>query len=231
MKRFVLETKAALGSAPKTVDWDFDEKSSKLKAMEEGLSSYVSAREQMRVACQSLLTAMDSMAKALGTMTAAHGIPQSMRAVVTEYTEVVRKGTFVFLVDFKKAIDDDESTAEMLSLAAKCKSLAAKRKKVMNEYDTYREAVGKKEVEYKKKGKNLADSKYYEEEVTRRDSLRAEFEKVDSDFKSKYCEMEVRRLSSYMNAISVYLQCTLQLISSIEKELEVVKRNADMVNV
>ncbi|KAG5480088.1 hypothetical protein CUR178_06140 [Leishmania enriettii] len=229
MKKFVLDTKAALGVAPKTVDWDFDEKSNNVRVIHQTLSNYVSALEQMKTASQNLFTAMDNMSKALGTMTAEHGVPEAMRFLAVEYTEVVRKGTFEHLVDFKKAIDDAECIAEMMNLTAKCKSLAAKRKKVMSEYDAYRDAVCKKEVQYRKKGKDLSISKYYDEEVARRDNLKADFEKADSDFKSMYDVLEEKRLSSYMSAISVFLGCTLQLISSIEKELRVVKRKADMV--
>ncbi|KAG5479706.1 hypothetical protein LSCM4_05712 [Leishmania orientalis] len=231
MKKFVLDTKAAFGVAPKTVDWDFDEKSNNVKNIHQTLSIYISALEQMKTASQSLLTAMDNMSKALGTMTAEHGVPEAMRFVAVEYTELVRKGIFEHLVDFKKTIDDDESIAEMMNLAAKCKSLAAKRKKVMSEYDAYRDAVCKKEVQYRKKGKDLSGSKYYDEEVARRDSLRADFEKADNDFKSTYDVLEEKRLSSYMAAISVFLGCTLQLISSIEKEMRAVKRKADTVEV
>ncbi|AYU78468.1 protein of unknown function - conserved [Leishmania donovani] len=231
MRKFMLETKAALGVAPKTVDWDFEEKAGNLKTINHTLSDYKSAVEQTRSASQNLLTSMESMLKVLETMTRGNDIPDNVRGVVGDFAQMVQKAHCELLVDFKKTLDDDDSVAEIESLAGKCKSLEARRSKVMNEYDAYREAVTKKEAEYRKKGKDLCDSKLYEEEVSRRDSLKAGFQKIDKEFKETYAELEKKKLRSYMAALSTYLASTSQLMGSIHKEMESTKRKADMVKI
>lgn len=227
----MLETKAALGVAPKTVDYDFEEKAGNLKTINHTLSDYKSAVEETRSSSQHLLTAMESMLKVLETMTRGNDIPENVRGVVGDFAQMVQKARCEFLVDFKKMLDDDDSVTEIKSLAGKCKSLEARRSKVMNEYDAYREAVTKKEAEYRKKGKDLCDSKLYEEEASRRDSLKAGFQKIDKEFKDTYAELEKKKLHSYMAALSTYLASTSQLMGSIHKEMESTRRKADMVNI
>lgn len=227
----MLETKAALGVAPKTVDWDFDEKAGNLKNINHTLSDYRSAVEQTRSASQNLLTAMENMLKVLEAVTRGNDTPEKVRGVVGSFAEVVQKSHCEFLVDFKKALDDDDSVTEITGLAGKCKTLEARRNKVMNEYDAYREAVTKKEAEYRKKGKDLCDSKLYQEEVSRRDSLKADFQKIDKEFKETYADLEKKKLRSYMAALSTYLASTSQLMASIQKEMESTKEKADMIKI
>ncbi|GET88236.1 hypothetical protein, conserved [Leishmania tarentolae] len=231
MKKFMLETKAALGVAPKTVDVDFDEKAASLKTINSTLSDYKSAIERTRSASESLVSAMESMRKVMETMARGDDVPESVKSVVKDYTQLTQKSQSEFLVDFKKTINEGESTADITTLVGKCKRLEAKRNKVMSEYDAYRDSVSKKEETYRKKGKDLSDSKGYNEEVAKRDSLKAEFERIDKEFKEMYAELEKKKLHSYMHAISIYLAGTSQLMASIQKEMESTKKKADTVKV
>lgn len=231
MKKFVLETKAALGVAPKTVDRDYDEKAAKVKAIDKAITEYNSAFSRMKSASQSLVTAMESMSKALEVMTTGDDVPAPMKAAATEHKELVKKAQDEYLTEFKKAADDSASLTEVKNLAAECKRLETKRNKVMSEYDTYRDAVSTKEAEYSKKGKDLTGSKHYNEEVAKRDSLKAEFESADKEFKSKFDELESKKLSSYMAAMTAYLAGTWQMMAAIEKEMAAAKAKAAKVKV
>ncbi|KAK7200141.1 hypothetical protein NESM_000064400 [Novymonas esmeraldas] len=226
MKKFVLETKAALGVAPKTVDREFDEAAAKVKAIDHALSDYKSAMERMKSASQALVTAMESVSKAFETMSAGDDVPASIKAVSTDYAEVVKKAHYEYIVDYKKATEDNENVTDLKNLTAECKKLEAKRNKVMSEYDTYRDSVSKKEAEYSKKGKSLTDSKHYNEEVSKRDSLKSDFENADKEFKDKFAELETKKHSSYMAGMSSYLASTSQFIASIEHEMSAVKSKA-----
>jgi predicted RNase H-like nuclease (RuvC/YqgF family) len=219
MKKFVMDTKAALGTAPKTEDKDFDLKAAQVKGIERAVSDYKSAMEKMKSAATSLATAMEAMSKAFQVLSSGDDATEAMKSMANEYEAAARKVSDRILVDFKKAIDDHENMSAVKDLASECKKLEGTRNKVMAEYDTYREAVSKKEAEYKKKNKDLSDSKYYNEEVSKRDSLKADFEKADKEFKSKYEELEKAKILAFSDGMSAYLASTSQFIESIEKEL------------
>ncbi|KAI5690421.1 hypothetical protein MNV84_03506 [Leishmania braziliensis] len=231
MKKFMLDTRAALGVAPKTIDYDYDEMSVNVKTISHTLSEYLSEIEHMKSACHNLVMAMEGMSKVFDTMTAGNGIPESMKSLAAHYTKLARTAQTELLVDYKKALDDDESIPEIRRLVTTCKALEARRNKIRSEYDTYRDAVSKKETVYRRRGKSLSESKVYEGEVARRDSLKAEFEKADKEFKVKYMELSAMKASSYKGAIAVYLQSFSQLMTSVEKGMDATKRKIDVVEV
>lgn len=226
MKKFVMDTKAALGTAPKTEDKDYDAKAANVKGIEKAVSDYKSAMSKMKSASQSFASAMEAMSKAFEVLGNAEDSTEAMKSTVKDYQAVITKVNEQFLVDFKKAIDDHESMTVVKDLAAECKKLESKRNSVMAEYDTYRDAVHTKEVEYKKKNKDLTSSKHYQEDVAKRDSLKADFEKADKEFKDKYAELEKEKVATYKNGMSAYLTSTSQFLTSVEKELSPVASKA-----
>lgn len=219
MKKFVMDTKAALGTAPKTEDKEFDQKAANVKGVEKAISDYRSAMEKMKSAASSFASAMEAMSKAFDMLSKAEDATDAMKEMAKEYEAASKKVNDNILVDFKKAIDDHENMTAVKDLASECKKLESSRNKVMAEYDTYRDAVHTKEVEYKKKNKDLTDSKHYNEEVAKRDSLKAEFEKADKEFKDKYDELEKAKVATYSTGMSAYLTSTSHFLESIEKEL------------
>ncbi|CAJ1008251.1 hypothetical protein Q4I28_003564 [Leishmania naiffi] len=231
MKKFMLDTRAALGVAPKTIDNDYDEMAASVRAINRTLSEYLSGIENMKSACQNLMMAMEGMSKIFETMTAGNGIPESMKSLAAHYTELTRMAQTELLVDYKKALEDDESITEIRKLLISCKTLETRRNKVRNEYDTYRDAVNRKETVYKRKGKSLSESKVYEGEVSMRDSLKVEYEKADKEFKDKYMEVSAMKASSYKGAMAVYLESFSQLMTSVEKGMEATKKKIDVVEV
>lgn len=226
MKKFVMDTKAALGTAPKTEDKDYDAKAATVKGIEKAISDYKSAMSKMKSAAQSFTSAMEAMTKAFEVLGNSEDSTEAMKTTATDYAAVVKKVNDQFLVDFKKAIDDNEGMTVVKDLASECKKLESKRNSVMAEYDTYRDAVHTKEVEYKKKNKDLSDSKHYQDEVAKRDSLKADFEKADKDFKDKYAELEKEKVSTYRGGMAAYLTSTSHFLDSIEKELAPVASKA-----
>lgn len=227
MKKFVMDTKAALGTAPKTEDKDYDQKAANVKGIEKAISDYRSAMEKMKSAASSFASAMEAMSKAFDVLGNADDATDAMKAMAKDYEAAVKKVNDHILVDFKKAIDDHENMSTVKDLASECKKLESSRNKVMAEYDTYRDAVHTKEVEYKKKNKDLSDSKHYHEEVAKRDSLKADFEKADKEFKEKYDELEKAKVSTYSKGMSAYLTSTSQFLDSIEKEMAHASAKAD----
>lgn len=222
-----MDTKAALGTAPKTEDKDYDAKAANVKGIEKAISDYKSAMSKMKSASQSFASAMEAMSKAFEVLSNGEDSTEAMKNTSKDYAALVKKVNDQFLVDFKKAIDDHESMAVVKDLAAECKKLESKRNSVMAEYDTYRDAVHTKEVEYKKKNKDLSDSKHYQDEVAKRDSLKADFEKADKDFKDKYAELEKEKVNTYRSGMSAYLTSTSHFLDSIEKELAPVAKKAE----
>ncbi|KPA78099.1 hypothetical protein ABB37_06292 [Leptomonas pyrrhocoris] len=219
MKKFMMDTKAALGTAPKTEDKDYDQKAADLKSIQKALSEYKSAMEKMKSAAQSFASAMAAMEKAFETLGKGEDATEEMKKMTKEYEAVSKKVNDQILTDFKKAIGDHEDMKGVKDLAADCKKLESSRNKVMAEYDTYRDSVDKKEQEYKKKNKDLSDSKHYHEEVAKRDSLKQEFEKADKEFKDKHAELEKEKVTAYSSGMSGYLMSTSHFLDSIEKEL------------
>ena len=227
MKKFMLDTKTVLGTAPKTEDKDYDQKAANVKSIEKAISDYKSAMEKMKSAASSFASAIESMSKAFELFGNGEGASEGMKEMAKEYEAAYKKINDHILVDFKSAIDDHEDMPIAKELASECKKLEGSRNKVMAEYDTYREAVDKKELEYKKKNKDLTDSKHYHDELMKRDSLKADFEKADKEFKDKYAELESKKNAAYSSGMSAYLSNTSKFLDSIEKELGRVLAKAD----
>ncbi|KPI85148.1 hypothetical protein ABL78_5808 [Leptomonas seymouri] len=219
MKKLVMDAKVALGTAPKTVDPEYDRQATSVRSTDNALLEYKLAVEKMKSAAQSLCSAMESMSKAFDLLSNGGDVTEAMKKTAREYEAVVKKVNNEFLVDFKRALDDHEAMRNVKELTSDCKRLEGNRNKVMTEYDTYRDAVDKKVSEYKKKNKDLSESKHHYEDVAKRDSLKKDFEKADKDFKNKYAELEKKKILAYRSGMSDYLKGTSHFLDSIEKEL------------
>lgn len=231
MKKFMLDTKATLGLAPKTVDKDYDEKAAIVKEVDQALSEYKSAMERMKSAAQTVVTAMEGVCKAFEKLTEGSDVSESMKGISGDYEAAVKKIKDEDLFDFKRSIDGPAAVLDLKSLVDECKKLEDKRSKVMNEYDVYRETVSKKEEEYRKKGKELTDSKHYTDELAKRDALKSQFEEADKDFKTKFGEVEKKKLSTYLGFMSSYLGSTSQFFSAAEKKIVPLKEKAENINI
>ncbi|KAG5505643.1 hypothetical protein JKF63_04978 [Porcisia hertigi] len=229
MKKLVLDTKTALGMVPKTVDLDFDAKVAMVKTIEQNLSNYTTCMEGMKLAAESLAKAVRNVSVVLEAMTADDDIPASMKSLAADHTTAAAKISSEYLLDYKKVIDDAERAADIKALVTECKHLGAKRNKIRKEYDNYRDVVNKKEAEYRKKGKDLGDSKHYVDELNKRDALKRDFDATTEEYKRAYDNLSARKVSSYMTALTKYTDCTFQLLSSLEGQMATLNKKAELV--
>lgn len=222
MKKMMLETKSTLGLAPKTVDPAYDQKASALKAIDRAIRDYNDSVDKYERAMQGVVASLDAVSKAFISMGGQANMPDAMKKVSDDFADMQKHVRDTHYPAFKKALDENGVGAlkEMKSAIDECKKLEEARNKVMPEYDTYRDAVSKKEAEYAKKGKDISDSKNYTMEVQKRDQLKTEFDDADTKFKAKFDEVEEQSHTAYLKAAKALIAASAEFMNVFEAEMK-----------
>ncbi|KAH9597767.1 hypothetical protein LSM04_003739 [Trypanosoma melophagium] len=223
MKKFFLDTKATLGIvSDKTVDEDYDKRVAGLTKLNDAMSSYHSSMDKVKHAAKELVKALDDASKAFEKLNADDHIPSELKDYSKQFKESIEKIQKDALVQFTQEMDRKVSTAGN-SLKGDCDScthLEQERSKTVNEYDVYRDTVSKKEAEYAKKGKDLKESKYYEDEVKQRDQLKAQYEAANTTFKEKHDELLKKLVGNNKLCAREFTTCTCTFLKELSKEME-----------
>ncbi|ORC89336.1 uncharacterized protein TM35_000121110 [Trypanosoma theileri] len=223
MKKFFLDTKATLGLvSDKTVDEDYEKRSAGLKTLHDATSSYQSSMEKVKHAGKEFVKALEEASKAFEKLNADDHIPSELKQYSKEFKEMVEKIQKGALLQFTKEMDAKVITSgsSLKGDCEACSHLEQERSKAVNEYDVYRDTVSKKEAEYAKKGKNLKDSKGYEEEVKQRDHFKSVYETANKSFKEKHDELLKKLVENNKACAKEFADCTTTFLKDLSKEME-----------
>lgn len=231
MKKFILDVKTAVGTAPKTKDDEYSEMSKRMDEAEFAIRQYSLSVDRMKAAANSMSQAFSDVVKAFTAMTVGSDAPEGMKAVSAACEQAVKRIHDEGLTTYIKALDDEAVSPmkDMRSQIAELRKVEAARNRVMAEYDTYREAVANKEKEYEKKGKSLSESKSYQEEVAKRDELKAKFKEENTKFKEKANAISEERFRAFLKTMRVFSADTAKYFSVAEKSITTVESAAKKV--
>ncbi|EAN85144.1 hypothetical protein C3747_144g95 [Trypanosoma cruzi] len=223
MKKFMLNTKASLGLVgEKTVDEDYNKRSASLKALNEALNEYSTAMDKAKHAMREVMHSLGKASKAFEKLNSGSCIPEPLKDFSEDFKKAIEHLQQYALQEFMNTM---ETTVIKTGHAIRadyeeCVRVDQQRQKTVNEYDVYRSAVDKKETEYAKKGKDLKESKTYEEDTKTRDELKADYEASDKLFKSSHDALESNVVSKGRLCMREFFCCTSEFLSALSTEMK-----------
>ncbi|KEG14513.1 hypothetical protein DQ04_00431170 [Trypanosoma grayi] len=223
MKKLMLDSKATLGLvSDKTVDDDYSRVNASLKAFNETHNAYNNSMNKTRHAMKEVVRSLEDASKAFEKLADNTNAPKEVKLFATEFRVAAQKiGNEVF-TRYVESMEKDVNKAGGTTNAdyTECVHLEQQRNKAVNEYDVYRSAVSKKEDEYAKKGKNLSDSKSYNEEVRQRDEWKIKYEVADASLKEKYAALEAKSTTNNVASVTEFIGCTNTFLLELSEEMK-----------
>ncbi|CAD2222910.1 hypothetical protein AGDE_14031 [Angomonas deanei] len=224
MKKFVNNVKSVVGTIDHTKDEEADKLSERLKTVYTIPSDIKSATSSMKSTVDTVVNSLERVAKAYAKVGEEEGAAAESKKLAEEITAAVKKIKDEAACTYKKALESDEIALKKLHDAvAEVRKLESDRKSKLNKYDVARVTVEQKEKEYEKKGKDISDSKKYEEEVASRDKHKKEYDEVNQSFKEKGEELLKMKDAEYMTSMREWSKTTIAFIKAIDTQLESVK--------
>lgn len=212
-------TKGALGMVPKTRDEEHHQRMTALSDVEKAIREYVKSLTNMKSAMEAFSKSFSAVTRAIGGLTTA----DQLRPVYTEAHQAQQQCETHFLV-FERDMEDQSLITQLKNQLKELRKAEAERKQCLADYDLLRDAVSTKEDQYLRKGRDLDGSKYYNEDVKKRDDAKVAFDDADAAFIQMYDTFQEVKVSNCLKSFSSSLKSVALYLTAVSREAASVRK-------
>lgn len=177
--------RTAFKIAPKTKDEEYEDRKKALEELRDSMNVYGAAIDRVKSSVRSAAESLVKVRSAFDKLSTLEGVDRGTQSTVASFGNSVDRITGEYLNDFKASMDGEVGNAvlNMKKLCDECDVYRHNRDKALRDYDVCRDEIVRRESEYVKKNKSLAESRTYNANIVKREDLREQAQRHDGKFK------------------------------------------------